>query len=122
MGMFTFLKGKGSSIFKSDEKKAESIKNHVLGLLEKQGNHLENLIVEFDEGAVSLSGQCDTNKTREKAILMAGNVEGVEQVNADGLLVPQAAPEPSAPATPVSTASFFLRIPLEEPVADYFSP
>lgn len=65
---------------------------------------LENLTVQFDDGVVTLAGDCDTTKTRDKAILMAGNVEDVKDVKSEGLRVPQegapAAPAPAAGPEP----------------------
>ena len=101
MGFYSFLKNAGAAILKSEENKADDIKKYVLENLEKQGNQLENLNVEFDDGAVTLSGDCDTVKTKEKAILIAGNIEGVGEVDGDGLSVKEAAP----PAAPESRAA-----------------
>lgn len=112
MGFYNFLKNAGAAILGSEEDKADYIKKHVLENLEKQGNQLENLNVEYADGVVTLSGDCDTVKTKEKAILIAGNIEGVGKVDGDGLTVkeavPPAAPEsravtPPAPEAPVET-------------------
>jgi nucleoid-associated protein YgaU len=102
MGFYNFLKNAGAAVLKTKENKADDIKKYVLENLEKQGNQLENLSVEFDDGAVTLSGDCDTVKTKEKAILIAGNIEGVGEVDGDGLSVKEAVkqPEAQAPATP----------------------
>lgn len=102
MGFYNFLKNAGAAVLKSKENKADDIKKYVLENLEKQGNQLENLSVEFDDGAVRLSGDCDTVKTKEKAILIAGNIEGVGEVDGDGLSVKEAVkqPEAQAPAAP----------------------
>ncbi len=126
MGLFSFAKNAGASIFKSDEKKADSIKSHILGLLEKQGNQLVNLEVGYDEGAVKLSGICDTCKTREQAILIAGNVEDVEQVDGDGLLIVQAEAAPQveapAPAAPQTEAPVLAAPQTEVPVPAAVQP
>jgi len=44
--------------------------------------------VSYTEGQVTLSGKASTPEQKEKAILMTGNVEGVEKVNADALEAP----------------------------------
>ncbi len=101
MGLFSFAKNAGAAVFKSgDEKKADSIKEYVLEQFDKQavGNTIENFTVEYDEGTVCLSGVCNTRKTMEKAILIAGNIEDVENVDADKLQVAQAPPQSKAPA------------------------
>jgi nucleoid-associated protein YgaU len=116
MGLYKFLKNAGASLVGADEKKDEDIRKHILELLEKQGNQLENLTVACDEGTVTLSGTCDTVKTKEKAILIAGNIEGIEQVDGDGLVVPQAqkaapaAPVESTPAEPQASAASGSRV------------
>jgi hypothetical protein len=65
-----------------DAAKAERIKQSlsVLGL--------PAINVSYTEGQVTLSGKASTPEQKEKAILMTGNVEGVEKVNADALEAP----------------------------------
>ncbi|MBN1153554.1 peptidoglycan-binding protein LysM [candidate division KSB1 bacterium] len=88
MGMFDFLKDVGTSLFGGGKNEAEEIKK----LLEKDlSGRIENLEVAFDDGVVTLSGKCDSDATREKAILLAGNVKGVERVDDQNLTAP--APE-----------------------------
>lgn len=82
MGLFDFLKGVGKKI--AGGPSAEEIEKHVTEAL---GNQVEDLSVDFDDGTVTLSGTVESQATREKAVLLAGNVEGVEQVNDDGLTV-----------------------------------
>ena len=105
MGFYNFLKNAGAAILGSEEDKADYIKKHVLENLEKQGNQLENLNVEYADGAVTLSGDCDTVKTKEKAILIAGNIEGVGKVDGDGLSVKEAAEQPEPAAAPTEPES-----------------
>ena len=119
--MFNFLKGAGAAIFGGGKANADSIKKHILETLMPQGNRLENLAVQLvDESCVTLFGACDTVKTKEKAILIAGNIEGITLVDGNGLTVPQAAPTaaptvveptptpvtatPQAPLTPTAAA------------------
>ena len=44
--------------------------------------------MEFDDGVVTLSGSCDSHATKEKAVLLAGNVKGVAKVNDESLMAP----------------------------------
>jgi len=44
------------------------------------------LVVEVNDDTVILAGVAQDYATREKAILIAGNVEGIAQVNADQLV------------------------------------
>jgi nucleoid-associated protein YgaU len=89
MGLFSFLKGIGKKVGLGRE--AEDIKKDIAEAL---GGSVENLVVAFDDGTVTLRGTVDSQATREKAVLLAGNVESVEHVN-DQLTV--RTPEPAAP-------------------------
>jgi nucleoid-associated protein YgaU len=42
---------------------------------------IQGLKVEFKEGTAMLTGACDSHATREKAVLLAGNIQGVTRVN-----------------------------------------
>ncbi len=86
MGLFDFLKNVGSDIFGGNdeaEKITELINTELPG-------KVKDLKVEFDDGLVTLSGSCDTQETKEKAILLAGNLKGVEKVNDANLGAPPA--------------------------------
>jgi nucleoid-associated protein YgaU len=85
MGMFDFLKDVGASIFGGGKNEAEEIQKMIQADL---GDRIENLEVAFDDGVVTLKGQCDSFATKEKAVLLAGNVKGVERVNDEELLSP----------------------------------
>ena len=90
MGMFDFLKDVGASIFGGGKNEADEIKNLLVADL---GDRIENLEVDFDDGVVTLKGQCDSFATREKAILLAGNIKGVEKVVDEELTSPDAIEE-----------------------------
>lgn len=92
MGLFSFLKGIGKKVGLGRE--AEDIKEDIVEAL---GDSVENLQVDFNDGTVTLRGTVDSQATREKAVLLAGNVESVENVN-DQLTV--SAPEPEVEAAP----------------------
>ena len=49
---------------------------------------VKNLDVKFKDGPVQLSGDAITPEAMEKAVLLAGNVQGVEKVSADQLKSP----------------------------------
>ena len=83
MGVFDFIKGVGSSVFGGDDE-AEDVKNL---LNEELGGRIQDLEVTLDDGTVSLSGSCDSLATQEKAILLAGNIEGVEKVDGTNLAI-----------------------------------
>ncbi|GAK57182.1 LysM domain protein [Candidatus Vecturithrix granuli] len=95
------------AFFKSrDEKKSEEIYKIIMDTLKNRGNQVYDLKVEFQEGVVTLSGVCDSEATRKKAILCAELAEGVKKVNSDPLLLSEAAAQEQAaavpPAAPVS--------------------
>jgi len=86
MGLLGFMKDVGASIFGKGKKESEAIKE----LLQKQlGNRLSNLDVQYKDSIVTLSGSCDSKATKEKAVLLAGNVKGVSSVNDDQLYAPE---------------------------------
>jgi len=91
MGVFSFLKDKGMSLFGGgDEDEAEKVQ----GMLnEELGGRVQDVNVEVSDGVVKLTGKCDSRATLEKAVLLAGNIEGVSQVDDSGL-----APESAGPA------------------------
>jgi len=85
MGFFDFLKDVGSDLFGGGDE-AEEIK----AMLTKElGDSITDLQVTFDDGAVTLSGKADSVATKEKAMLLAGNVKGVEKVDADTMEAPE---------------------------------
>lgn len=86
MGMFDFLKNVGASIFGRGKNEAEEIENLLKTDL---GAKLTDLKVQFDKGVVTLSGKADSYATKEKAVLLAGNIKGVERVNDEGLVAPK---------------------------------
>ena len=95
MGLFGFLKGIGKKVGLGRE--AEDIKTDIVEAL---GGSVENLDVAFNDGTVTLRGTVDSHATREKAVLLAGNVESVENVD-DQLTV--RTPEPVVVAAPEPT-------------------
>ena len=55
---------------------------------------IQGLVIEVDGDSVLIAGVAKDFATREKAILIAGNVEGIAKVNADQLvLLPEITPE-----------------------------
>jgi len=84
MGLFDFIKDIGENILGKGNPE-EKIKD----LLEKDFSaKIQNLSVKFDDGIVTLAGECDSLATKEKAVLLAGNVKGVGQVNDENLSIP----------------------------------
>ncbi len=93
-------------LFKSrDEKKSEEIYKIIIDTLKNRENQVYDLKVEFQEGVVTLSGVCDSEATRKKAILCAELAEGVKKVNSDPLLLSEAAAQAQAAAAPPAAPS-----------------
>lgn len=80
MGLFDFAKDIGSKLFSRDEEAAEKIREHI----EADNPGVKDLKVGFDQGTVEISGKAENQEALEKAVLMAGNVRGVGEVNLSG--------------------------------------
>ncbi len=89
MGLFDFVKDVGRQMFDTDDEAADTIKQH----LEVKTHGLSNLEVDFDDGTVTICGDCTNQAVREKAVLIAGNIQGVSKVVADDLRAPEPKPE-----------------------------
>jgi hypothetical protein len=99
MSLFGFVKDIGRRLFNKDEEAAEKIKEHILA----HNPGVENLEVTFENGIVGLSGRCTNKDAFQKCVLMAGNVQGVIDVYATGLVPyvdPAAPPKTAAAAEP----------------------
>jgi hypothetical protein len=62
-------------------------------LTKEFGDRITDLNTGYDDGTVTLAGSCDSCATREKAVLLAGNVKGVEKVNDENFTTPPAEEE-----------------------------
>ncbi len=89
MGLLDFVKEIGNRLFRGDEEAAEKIKQHI----EASNPGIEGLGVEYKDGTVSLSGKAVSPEALEKAVLMAGNVQGVSNVQIDKLQAPPPPPQ-----------------------------
>jgi nucleoid-associated protein YgaU len=88
MGLFDFFKDMGEKIFGSEDEAAEKIKKNI----EASNPGIQDLNVTYNDGVVELTGTADSAEAMEKAVLMAGNVQGVSEVKADGVSAP---PQPA---------------------------
>jgi len=84
MGLLSFAKNIGKKLFNREDEAPELIKAHV----EEDNPGVDNLAVEINDGVVSLSGEATSAEAAEKAILLAGNIKGVEEVKYDNLSAP----------------------------------
>ncbi len=84
MGLFDFVINQGKKLFGAGDDPADKIKQEI----EASNPGVKNLDVKFKDGQVQLSGDAITPEAMEKAVLLAGNVQGVEKVSADQLKAP----------------------------------
>lgn len=87
MGLFDFMRNVGADLFKSgkdEEKEVEALLKNELS------DKITDLAVEHKDGTITLSGSCVDEATKEKAILLAGNIKGVGQVVSDNFKAPAA--------------------------------
>lgn len=98
MGLFDFVKDVGRQVFDTDSEAADNIKQH----LEIKTSGISNLEVEFDDGVATICGDCKNAAIRDSAILIAGNIQGVEKIVADDLRAPEPKPE-----EPVEEVEFY---------------
>ncbi len=95
MGLFDFARDVGRKIFDTDAEAADNIEE----MIQMKSTPVKNLDVQYDDGVVTLCGECHSKADREQIILMTGNVKGVEKVIADDLTAPAPPPpKPDAPA------------------------
>jgi len=86
MAFFDFFKDAGKKLLGQGDD-AEAIKNEIESSFEELP--IQGLVVEVNDDTVALGGVANDQATKEKAILIAGNVEGIAAVNADQLVTLQ---------------------------------
>lgn len=85
MGILSFAKNIGSKLFSSDTEAPEKIVSHI----EEDNPGINNLKVEVENGVATLSGDAESAEAAQKAVLMAGNVQGIGEVNDEGITAPE---------------------------------
>ncbi|MCK5855362.1 MAG: LysM peptidoglycan-binding domain-containing protein [Sulfurovaceae bacterium] len=83
MGSFDFISDSGKELLGQGDD-ATAIKEEIEGSFSELP--IDGLFVEVNESRVILAGVAQDYPTREKAILIAGNVEGISEVNAEQLV------------------------------------
>lgn len=89
MSLLDFAKDVGRQLFNTDAEAADNIKQD----LEIKLSGIKDLDVKFDDGVATICGECVNEATRTSALLIAGDVKGVEKIIADGLTFPEPAEE-----------------------------
>lgn len=98
MGLFSFLKGSGTKLFKKGEKiSPEEARQQKIDLLRdellKFDIKVKDLSIDLDDDKVTVYGQVESQADKERAILVLGNVNGIAAVE-DKMRVE--VPEPEA--------------------------
>jgi nucleoid-associated protein YgaU len=89
MSLFDFVKDVGKKLFPSAAR-PEDAAAKIHEEIEAAGLGITGLGVTFANGNVRLTGTSPTAAAMEKAALIAGNVEGVSNVDTSGLVAPLA--------------------------------
>lgn len=104
MGLFDFLKNVGRKVNPGQE--AAEIKSAITAAL---GSQISNLNVSWTDGTAKVFGVASSYAAKEKAILIAGNHEGVEKVD-DQITVNDATMQQQVQAAAAAAASEFYTI------------
>jgi len=86
MGLFDFVRNIGKKVFSHDAEAADKIKAEI----ESSNPGVSGLNVNYDpaSGKVALSGSATSAEAMQKAVLIAGNVQGVAEVDAAKVQAP----------------------------------
>ena len=84
MGFFDFVSDAGKKLLGKGDDDAATIKEEIESSFENLP--VDGLVVGVENDLVTLAGIAQDYPTREKAILIAGNIEGIAQVNAEQLV------------------------------------
>ncbi len=78
MGIFDFMKSAGEKIFQpGDSKRENAIEKH----LGSYGGDYSGVRVEVNGDTAVLTGNVGSTAAREKAVLIAGNIDGIDKVD-----------------------------------------
>lgn len=83
MGLFDFAANIGKKLFNKEEEASQAVTEHLNG----DNPGVENVQVTVENGVANLSGVAATAAAVEKAVLMAGNIEGISEVKIDGVQI-----------------------------------
>jgi hypothetical protein len=90
MGLFNFVKEAGENLGRASGSGGHDDVADMKAALQKYGVTLENLTLDIKGSTAIVTGVADTQAEREKAILVLGNVKGIDAVQ-DTIRVKQAA-------------------------------
>ena len=83
MGLFDFVGDIGKKLFSKKEEASEAVTQHIA----EDNPGVENVSVKVEDGVAKLEGKAVSAEALEKAVLMAGNVIGINSVNVDNVAI-----------------------------------
>ncbi len=83
MGLFDFARNIGKKIFGKEDEAPAALQQHI----EEDNPGVSNLQVDVKDGVATLKGEAQSAEALEKAVLMAGNALGIQEVKADELSI-----------------------------------
>lgn len=111
MGILDFVKNAGEKLFKpGDERRETLIEQHLAN------NGISGIAVEVDGDKATLTGTAKDMATREKAVLVAGNVDGIGSVD-DRISVTNPVRSGAPLATAATPAAAAAPAPAQDPWA-----
>ena len=105
MGLFDFVSDVGKKIFGSSAEASEKIKDYM----EAENPGIKDLGVNFQDGVVTLSGVAESTEAMQKAVVMAGNIQGVSKVKVDNLTTPGGAEKDDRPILGLSSSGELVK-------------
>ena len=83
MGLFDFVGDIGKTIFSKEEEASAAVTNHI----NEDNPGVADVAVNVENGVAKISGVASSADALEKAVLMAGNIIGISNVNIDDVTV-----------------------------------
>lgn len=83
MGLFDFAADIGRKLFNKAEDASKAVTEHIA----EDNPGVENVNVIVENGTAKISGAASTAMAVEKAVLMAGNIAGITNVNIDDVVI-----------------------------------
>ena len=83
MGLFNFIGDIGHKLFGDEAEAPTALEQHI----NADNPGISDLKVTVSNGVASISGTAENAAALEKAVLMAGNAQGISQVNAEALSI-----------------------------------
>lgn len=119
MGFFDFIGNAGEKLFGSSVIDEDKVREHIMSLGLKLAPF--SVVAHQKEKMVSLIGRAETLADKEKAILAAGNVKGVERVDDRIKLGPAPAASDAAVATDAAPAQAAEPEASEQPASRFYT-